>query len=96
MRGSKAPLGRKLKIITSESVAYSPKKESKIKKGLYMILIKSGQKLGDIADYTLKSLISMTIKYVGPMVLLALLFKYRTNISRTIGLDLLNPTKTVK
>ena len=30
LRGSKAPLGRKLKIITSESVAYSPKKESKI------------------------------------------------------------------
>ena len=82
------------KIVTM--IEKDPVKESKIKKGLYMILIKSGQKLGDIVDYTLKALISMTIKYVGPMVILALLYKYHEPITKKLGLNLLNPLKKQK
>ena len=56
------------------------KKESKIKRVLYQAVVKTGAKVGDVADYTLKQILKMTIRYLGPIFLSAVLFRYRTNI----------------
>jgi predicted nucleic acid-binding Zn-ribbon protein len=59
-------------------------KKSKIKKGLYNALKKAGYKLGDYTDYTLKALLKMTIKFLGPIILASLLVKYRVKVYNTL------------
>jgi len=59
-------------------------KKSKIKKALYNVLKKAGYKLGDYTDYTLKALLKMTVKYLGPIVLTAILVKYRVKVYNTL------------
>ena len=61
-----------------------PEKRSKVKRVLYTLLKKAGVKLGDYVDYTLKQLISMTIRYLGPIVLTAVLFRYRKRVYKTL------------
>ena len=67
-----------------ENIKNDPKKSSRVKRGLYTFLKKAGYKLGDYADYTLKALIKITVKYVGPIVLASLLIKYRKPISNIL------------
>jgi CRISPR/Cas system-associated endoribonuclease Cas2 len=60
----------------------------KEKKGLKLYLLKflksAGYEVYNGMKFTLKEVIKMTIKYVGPMVLAALLFKYRKNVGSYI------------
>lgn len=60
------------------------KKKSKVKRLLYNALKKSGLKLGDYVDYGLKALLTMTINYLGPIVLAALLTRYRSKTYKTL------------
>ena len=59
-----------------------PKDRSLIKRLLCKLLKRSGVKLGEYVDYTLKELIAMTIRYLGPLVLASVLLKYRKNLLR--------------
>ena len=67
-----------------ENINNDPKQSSRVKRGLYTFLKKAGYKLGDYADYTLKAILKVTIKYVGPIVLASLLIKYRKPISNKL------------
>ena len=73
----------KIDIITRK-IEQNPRKESRMKKFLYNLLIKTGVKLGDYVDYTLKRLIKLTIKYIGPVVILAMLFRHREPVYNTL------------
>lgn len=61
-----------------------PKDRSRIKRLLYNLLKRSGVKLGEYVDYTLKQLISMTVRFLGPIVLAAVLFRYRKRVYTTL------------
>ena len=73
----------KIDIIT-EKIEQNPKKESRMKKFLYSALINAGVKLGDYVDYTLKELIRITIKYLGPLVIVAMLYRFREPVYNTL------------
>jgi len=57
------------------------KKESVLKRGLFSALKNTGLKIGDYADYTLKQVLKLCIKYLGPLVLASLLYRYRAKVS---------------
>jgi hypothetical protein len=59
-------------------------KKSRIKRALYGALVKSGAKIGDYADYTFKQILKVSIKYLGPIALSAILFRYRTNVYKLL------------
>jgi len=68
-----------------EAVEQIPlEKQSKIKKTLWNMLKKTGYKLGDYADYSVKALLSVSIKTIGKWVLLALAIKYREPILKKL------------
>jgi len=59
-------------------------KKSRIKRALYRAVVKTGAKVGDYADYTFKQILKVSIKYLGPIVLSAILFRYRTNVYKLL------------
>jgi hypothetical protein len=61
-----------------------PEKKSRIKRALYNLLKKSGVKVGEYADHTFKQILTMTVRFLGPIVLMAILFKYRGTAYRTL------------
>ena len=75
---------KKEMIVDEISENIQPAKKSRIKRALYGILKATGMKLLDITDYTFKKIISMTIKYVGPIVLTAVLIRYREPIAHKL------------
>jgi hypothetical protein len=72
------------KIVDDISDNITPAKKSRIKRILYGTLKATGMKLLDITDYTFKKIISMTIKYVGPIILTAVLIRYREPIAKQL------------
>jgi hypothetical protein len=72
------------KIVDDISDNITPAKKSRIKRILYVTLKATGMKLLDITDYTFKKIISMTIKYVGPIILTAVLIRYREPIVKQL------------
>jgi len=71
-------------LVNKISKRVKPKNKSRIKRALYGALKATGMKLLDITDYTFKKIISMTIKYVGPIVLTAILIRYREPIAKKL------------
>ena len=70
--------------LIATKVDKDPKKESKIKRALYNTLTRAGVKLGDYLDYTLKELLKITVKYIGPLVIISLLVRYREPIYKKL------------
>ena len=72
---------KKETIVTEISNNIKPQKKSRIKRALYGLLKATGMKILDITDYTFKQIISMTIKYIGPIILTSVLIRYREPIA---------------
>jgi len=58
-----------------------PKNDSRsLKRTLYNMLVASGVTVGSYVGYTIKQIIKLTIKYLGPIVLASVLIRYRSSI----------------
>jgi hypothetical protein len=61
-----------------------PENKGRIKRALYNLLKKSGVKVGEYADHTFKQILSMTVRFLGPIVLMAILFRYRGTVKKIL------------
>ena len=61
-----------------------PENKGRIKRALYNLLKNAGVKVGEYADHTFKQILSMTVRFLGPIILMAVLFRYRGTVKKVL------------